>query len=328
MKVKIYPLVDVFYYSYYIEGLIRLYGKGNIIFTREDFPNFPERNFAAIVENGGSKVKIVIDAFDTPRINSFLLDWCDIYAKLNFNTNYIPLRKKRKIIPIGPSFGIKIWNLPETIWFGLCNYIKSRDVIYFKRNFFANYWRQYKRIPLNKYQKKLKVEDNYIFFISSLWEKEQKVNLNRKTFISLCKDIKGLDFEGGFAPRSDGNDLGYSTYMARRITLKKYLKKIKRSCLVFNTPAVEDCFGWKLGEFLALGKAIISIPNNNTLNEPLVHGKHIHFVSANENDISDGIEKIREDSKYRKYLENNSKKYFQENLLPEIVLTKIINHAY
>lgn len=328
MRVTIYPLVDVFYYSFYIEGLIKLYGKRNVTFSRKDFPDFPDRYFAAIVEDGENKKKIVIDAFDTPRIIPMLLNWCDTYAKLNFNANYIPFENKDKIIPIGPSFGIKIWNLTETIWFGFSNYLKSKDVVYFKKNFIANYWRQYRRTRLKNYFKNFNVEDNYIFFISSLWEKEPRTNLNRKTFISICQSMEDVNFEGGFAPRSDGGTYGYSSLISRKIALNDYLKKIKRSCLVFNTPAVEDCFGWKLGEYLAIGKAIISIPNNNTLEQPLVHGQHIHFVSINEKEISEALEQIRVQPKYRKFLENNSRKYFQDYLLPEVVLGKIIKHVY
>lgn len=328
MKVKIYPLVDVFYYSYYIEGLTKLYGKRNVTFSRKDFPDFPDRYFAAIVEDGDRKIKIVIDAFDTPRIIPALLDWCDVYAKLNFNIAYLPRLQKEKIIPIGPSFGIKIWNLPETIWFGFSNYLKSRDVIYFKKSFIANYWRQYRRTRLKSYHEDYNVEDNYIFFISSLWEKEPRTNSNRKTFISLCKNMDEIDFEGGFAPRSDGETYGYSSLISRRIKLNDYLKNIKRSCLVFNTPAVDDCFGWKLGEYLALGKAIISIQYNNKLEHPLLHGEHIHYVPNKDKDIFEAIKKIRREPNYRGFLEKNARNYFQENLLPEVVLQRIIRNVH
>jgi hypothetical protein len=328
MKVKIYSLVDVFYYSFYIEGLTKIYGKGNVCFSKKDFPSFAERSFAAIIESDNKQVKIAIDAFDTQRISLDLLDWCDVYAKVNFNSNYLPNLQNEKVIPIGPSFGVRIWNLPETVWFALSNYIKSKESIHFKKNFIANYWRQFKRLPLKKYNNESKSSDNYIYFISSLWAKEPITNANRSIFISLCKKSKEIEFEGGFAPRSDGKSFGYSYLVTNRIALKEYLKNIKRSMIVFNTPAVDNCFGWKLGEFMALGKAIISTENENTLEHPFEHGKHIHFVANNEKEILAAIEKLRLQPKYRKSLEENSKKYFERNLLPEVVLKRIINNFY
>lgn len=324
MKVLIYAPVDVFYYSYYIEGFYKLYGKNKVEFSRKEFPAFPERTFAAIIESGNKKLKIIIDAYDNPRISPGLLEWCDIYAKVNFNSKNLPSIHQHKIIPIGPSFGIKIWNMPETIYFAFSNYIKSKGKIHFKRNFFANYWRQYKRLELKEYNKNLSIEDNYVYFISSLWEKEQNTNSNRADFILACKELEVVKFEGGFAPRSDGNSLDLGSHVSERISLKEYLKRIKKSFVVFNTPAVENCLGWKLGEYLALGKAIISTQNYNMLPENLVHGYHLHYVSNAKGELKMAIEKLRLDPEYRVFLEKNSRKYYLDNLLPEVVVKKLI----
>ncbi len=56
------------------------------------------------------------------------------------------------------------------------------------------------RRGFKSYQQKNKVDENYIFFLCSLWAPEDKCNEYRKFFISTTKKIKGLIFEGGFAP--------------------------------------------------------------------------------------------------------------------------------
>jgi hypothetical protein len=48
---------------------------------------------------------------------------------------------------------------------------------------------------------------------------------------------------------------------------------------VIKTHSVQNCHGWNLGEYLALGKAIVSTPLSSNLPEKLVHGKNIHFIS-------------------------------------------------
>ena len=323
MRVIIYPLADIFYYSFYIEGLYRLYGKKNVSFCKKKFPAFPERTFAAVIK-GDEEIKIAIDAIDSTKINPELLQWCDVYGKVNLNEAKLPEEGSEKIIAIGPSFGIKIWNLLETFRYSFSNWYKSRRDINFKRNFFASYWRQYRRASLNEYDALSQSTNCYIFFMSSLWEKERETNSLRNMFITACKEISTIQFEGGFAPRPDGKDLGFADSIDDRLDIKEYLRKIKRSTVVFNTPAVQKCHGWKLAEFLAMGKAIISTEHANVLPEPLIHGKHLHYVPVEKQVIKKGIEKISSEPEYRTHLENNARSYYTKNLAPEIVVKKLI----
>jgi len=73
-----------------------------------------------------------------------------------------------------------------------------------------------------------------------------------------------------------------------------------------------------------LGKAIISTQNYNMLPASLVHGQHLHYVSNVKGELKLAIEKLRLDPEYRVFLEKNSKNYFFENLLPEVVVKKLI----
>ncbi len=329
MKIIIYAVVDVFYYSFYIEGLYKLYGRKNVSFGTEQFPEFPSRTFAAIFkEKGkGKETKIVIDALDSPGISVKNLEWCDIYGKVNYNESTIPDIHKEKIIILGPSFGVRIWTLPETIFFSLSNYWKSKKRIYLKKYFFTSYYRQYKRLPYSKYFQAFKAKNNYIYFISSLWKNEPETNELRAKFIKACRETDEIKFEGGFAPRSDKDGLDYSELIHKRIPPSEYLKKIKDSFVVFNTPAVQQCHGWKLAEFLALGKAIITTSHMNELPQALEHGIHLHYVASSKEEIKDVILKIYNDVDYRKNLEENSKEYFTQYLTPEKTIQRLLSHS-
>ena len=321
--VLIYSLVDVFYYSFYIQGFYEIFGKRNVHFSLKGFPDFPERTFAAIVIENGKEYRIIIDAFDSSRIYREQLKWCNTYGKVNYNDKDIDRNGKEKIVIIGPSFGIKIWSLPKTIKTAIINFIWSKNKIYFKRNFLANYWRQYNRRPLSEYYK-VKSKSNYIFFLSSIWEREKETNENRSNFIRAAKTIENINFEGGFAPRPDGKNFNYESLIYRRIKLQEYLMKIKMSVLVFNTPAVQNCHGWKLAEYLALGKAIISTEIINELPAELKHQLNIHYVSNKKSEIKKDLLLIISDEDYRISLEENARKYFEENLSPKRVIEKLI----
>ena len=76
-----------------------------------------------------------------------------------------------------------------------------------------------------------------------------------------------------------------------------------------------------------MGKAIISTPINNLLPSPLMHGKHIHFVSGTQKSIQDAINNIQSNSAYREVLEKNSREYFLKYLSPKSALNRIIKFA-
>ena len=320
MKVFIYALTDVYYYSYYIQGFYELFGRKNVTFSAKRFPGFDIKSCAVILEDKQFTRKIVIDAYDGDSIRKKWLDWSDVYAKVNLN-----LKKDYpdKVLNIGPSFGIQIWNFFETWKNCISNLTKGRLSVENRKEFVAGYWRQYKRRRLEEYFKPRPPEPGYIFFISSIWAKEKRTNTSRAAFIQACSGLSQVNFEGGFAPRKDGENHGLST-LASRVTLREYIEKVRKAELVFNTPAVLDCHGWKLAEFLALGKAIISTSHFNALPKLLTHGEHLHYVQDND-EIESAICRIINDPVYRSRLEKNARNYFINVLQPATVVKKIIS---
>ena len=96
-----------------------------------------------------------------------------------------------------------------------------------------------------------------------------------------------------------------------------WLQKTQQSALVFNTPAFWDCHGWKLGEYLALGKAIISTPLSNDLPVPLTHGVNIHFVEDDIDSMRAAIQYIIGNPDYKERLEQGASAYWASYGTPE-----------
>lgn len=107
--------------------------------------------------------------------------------------------------------------------------------------------------------------------------------------------------------------------------MKAWMEKTKQSILVFNTPAFWNCHGWKLGEYLALGKAIISVPLFNDMPAPLIHGENIHFVENDENKIKEAIELIINNNEYRLKLEKGALAYWEKygNIIQSLKLLNL-----
>lgn len=324
-KVYIYAACDVYYGSYYIKGLTDFFGKKNVHFNAKKFPSFKQNTFAFIVDDSISQKKIIIDFYDSAAIDKTSFDWCDIYGKINLTkTDYENSDLRNKLFPIGPGFGIKIWPLQKAIFVSLNNFLLCYKRLDNYKKFFSNYKSQTLRFDIKQYQKNVSEKD-YVFMLNTLWKKEETTNLNRTKFIEACKAIPNIKFEGGFAPRARNDVQGFEKYTTlKRYAFEEYLEKLKKSAIVFNTPAVLDCHGWKLGEFFALGKAIITTPILRILPKELEDGKDVIVLPQNIIDYKSAIEAILLDDEKRISLENNAFNYYIKYLIPAKVIERLI----
>lgn len=195
------------------------------------------------------------------------------------------------------------------------------------RQFASDYKAQLNRPLLTEYLSEVEEKPNYVYFVSSLWKKELKTNTFRANFIRVLKNQKRINFEGGFAPRNKNDISGYDDLIIRkREKMEMYLLKTKQSLLSFNTPAVLDCHGWKLAEFLALGKVIISTPLSRKLPSYLVDNKHILFTDGSVNSITEKINYVLENPEIKKKIENESFQYYKKFLAPDKVIMQIFDN--
>ena len=113
---------------------------------------------------------------------------------------------------------------------------------------------------------------------------------------------------------------------------KEYLEKIQQSKLVFNTPAFWDCHGWKLGEYMALGKCIISTPISNELPTPIEYSdktdkawmsEYFYIVDKNKQSMKDAIEYLKNNSQHREMMESRVAKYWENNGTPIASLKRL-----
>jgi hypothetical protein len=346
VKVLIDPNSHIQYGSYYIKGLMDAFGRRNIKFTRKPFVGLGPVgwNIRFILKQEGKNIKVFIHTDDPYHIDMNNYNWCDIYGNVNANFEHYPKKDYPKQVSLVPSFGIRIFSLFDTIYFSITNLLKGfkdilnnssynintkkfeqsgfKNVIRHVLNYLKNY---FKRIPLEYYYNQAKIKSNYIFFLSTLWysndsnKNDEGVNRRRANFIEACKEIKNISFEGGLlANSSSSSELFKDCVTYNKISLNSWIEKTKESILVFNTPAFWNCHGWKLGEYLALGKAIISTPLSNDLPVPLIHGEHIHIVNNDsKEEIKKAILYLANNDEYRKKLETNVKAYWEKFGTPQ-----------
>ena len=336
-KIIIDPSTNIVYSSFYIKGLYQFFGKRNVRFARsmkffkdlnrKEVPNAYDQYLAFVILEGKKISRVIIDFREEPSIEETAHNWCDVYGKVNFNKESTNPRFLSKVVKIPQSIANNLWGLWETAFLCLRNIVCafSSFPITIRRHV-GYYYLQLKRPKIEVFQPG-KSKKDYIFFNSTLWTYGCTVgttNVWRKEFVEECLSNEKIEFEGGFiaSPTNPNYEMYQNLVSLKRYKTKEYLSKTKRSGLVFNTPSVLGCHGWKLAEYLAMGKAIISTPLNNEIPFGLLHGEAIHFIE-NASQIKPAINRIISDDEYRNKLEQGAYEYYLNHGTPAKVIKQV-----
>ena len=274
---------------------------------------------AVILPNGQ---RLFIAANDFAVVDPAVVSWADVVGQVNVDPD---LPHSPKVVPIGPSFGLP-WSSPAS----LASFVirsgamtsPSRVPAMLRDYLRANS----ERVPLSAYMSNGSLDD-FVFFVASFWPNAPSANERRLRFVRTVQSRPGLKLSGGFWSQED-LPAGFSEFqLARPVDHGEYLRRTKTSAFVFNTPAVHDCLGWKLGEFLALGKAIISTPLGRTMPGDFRSGEQVHIVDGSEESILAAIDLLCEDREYRGHLEESARRYWEQYLHPEVVIRRMVDSA-
>lgn len=334
MKITIDPRNKMLFSSYYIEALQTLFGSSALRYSLAPFSeldrsaDFSFDHYMCFVISGSGGVKrYVVDFHDSTAISVEAYRWCDVYAKINISFD-TKMEDWPKLVSIPPGFGIRQHGVVGTLAVGMKNLIRMRfraiNGLYCQ---LYDTYAQTLRRPLNMYEKSIRPLDGYIFHASTLWPHDncmQLTNPYRATFIRTCQSLPGIQFEGGLVSTHGNIPAEYVDVTTdKRYTLDEYFNKTMHSMFVFNTPAVHQCHGWKLGEYFAMGKAIVSTPISNRLPFPFEDGKHLLVVHSEE-ELVDAVNRLSEDKELRYKLEASSRNIYEQYSSPAAVMRRVV----
>ena len=320
IKAFIDPRCNIEYSAFYIKGLYDVLGKENVSFTMRYFLGLTDsENLNIVFKIDQQLISCTIDYNDSPYINKLAYTWCSYYGKINVRKSFLSDETNQKIINISPGFGIRVWNPMETGVIAIRNYCQLTPKPASVRKFLSGYVKQLRHLSLESYHL-VRSLPNTIFSINTLWfsnewiDTDKTVNWMRLNFYKAVSALTSVRAEIGFvySQKKNKNPVFQAYVTNEWIPKEKYLRKTQQSAVVFNTPAWDLCHGWKIAEYLALGKAIISTPFHNELPFPLEHGKHIHFVSGSVDELREAIQQLVTDDAYRSRLEKHSRLYYEQ----------------
>lgn len=317
--------------AYYLVGLLRHVEASRLPFDRSGFvPHYSDHKpVAFVLQRGRATRRIFIGPDDMPELDLAALEWADVYGKVNLAPATVPAWAEEKVVPIGPSHAMKIWGPGDSFSIAIRTHVGGGRIVPLREHY-RRFWLLYRRRVGEEYYRPEPADNRYVFYNAWLWSQHREANPPRAEFIRACRDLQPqIEFEGGFIPRRRDDMPEFADLVAvRRYSLPEYLERIKRSSVVFNNPAVHGCHGWKLAEFLRLGKAIVSLPLSREMPAPFVHGQHAHFVNGSRESIQEAVLEIVADREYRRHLERSARAYFEQYLAPERVIARLADAAF
>jgi len=305
------------------------------------------------VTSGGKTRVAVIDIFDRyDSLNPKVLEIVDQYFKFNFNQDYIEETNsayRDKIFPTGFYFPVRYgrrilsYELMKRFLAGF----HARERVGLKARLDdAKYSLREYRVLVNKHShleyytenlRDQKEDLHDLFWNVNYWS--PKLNdgygsiANCRQRVAIMQIIERLGMEHsaykmsvGFFDNPDANR-DYPQYVMRpTLPTREYLQVVARSKLSIVSRGLFDCFSWRMGEHMAMGKfALVERPLNQTY-MPLSEGKDVVYF---ENDLSDLDHKLsyylRHDEE-REAIANRSKQYFDQYCRPEVQIKYMIDN--
>jgi len=279
--------------------------------------NRPNRQFIALrLEFNNSRVLAVFDLQDSPEIGvRDALKYCDYYFKRSLSSeSYKGLsdEESKKLNPFGFNYQVIVPSKSMVLKRILIEYLSRPFNPFRKKNNFhlhnlkelldANFG--IKESPLMSVNDlKPKKSANYEFdvlFQCRLWdpndlakrnrEDAEKINAERISLVSALKQELGNRFVGGlqptdFAKKAAPDLIVNSSAVAHR---RRYIDLVKASAVVISSAGLLGSNGWKLGEYVSLGKAIISEPITTRLPGKFENGVHYQSYTS----VDDCMDKV------------------------------------
>lgn len=178
-----------------------------------------------------------------------------------------------------------------------------------------------------------------VVFLTRAWDPEDSknaeqaehrraINETRAQLVRLLRENLGPDFVGGFEP--DKYALGlYPDCAASAVTFKdkgKYLALLADSAIGIATEGLHGSLGWKMGEYVAASRAIVSEPIGAAVPGSFRETSNYLEFSSPEGCLQ-GVLRLRADDEMRWRMMQANRSYWRMCLRPDVLVGRTLKLA-
>lgn len=174
--------------------------------------------------------------------------------------------------------------------------------------------------------------ESKIIFMTRLWPdntsykrfniKNKKINQTRVSTLRLCRERFGKQFIGGLYP--DKMSLCFPDLVLPKSMTKRnnYLKLMHEADICIATTGLHNSIGWKLTEYVAASKCIVSEPLFYEV--PGNFAKGINYMEASTpEEIVEAIETLLNDNTLRNTMKFNNYTYYNNYVRPDVYVLNV-----
>lgn len=293
------------------------------------------------------KIKIYYDMHDSCEINEKAVSESDFYFKRSYHPGSIPPNLTRKVFPFGLNYLLysEKANLLEIsrIFHIRDNWrIKCTDLARLIR-FLGKISDLFYYVPTAT---KIFSEPDYklepkVLFMTHVWnpfeepcctkkrvdEWEHLNEIRAKCIELLRKEFKN-SFLGGlkrtpYALKNFKNLVFNNKAFSGR---RKYLQELRKFPICISTTGLHGSIGWKMGEYVAFSKAILSEPLNNIVPGDFSHGNNYLEFRTPEQCVENAVNLFK-NRELRERLMGNNHHYYLNFLKPDILVSRTLKIA-
>jgi hypothetical protein len=235
----------------------------------------------------GAEYKIAIDVHDkNDRFEESYLARCDLYLKRSYVAAAVPARWSSKVVPFGINYGFRGRGVAAVVCRTGVMRIATDPVG------FAVLARQYLLSPrAEDFERppRAPATDAILFQtrvfppgLAGLHDAE-RLNEERVVLLKRLQREFGNRFVGGLYPDAFARSRYPSLVTRFPSAPRDYIRWSRQFRIAIYTGGLFDSIAFKMAEYLASSKCIVSARFRNELPQPLEHGTHLlHFSSADE----------------------------------------------
>lgn len=214
-------------------------------------------------------LKLLFDMSDSPQLINVTND-INVYYKRSYVPGYINASLPYRVLPFGFNYGVtyKPFSLQRILAFGIDKVYAARTTPIVSS--FTNLG--YNRIDYRKMCMAPCDNGGNILFLTRLWDPEKVRTAEKKSFRQHLNSIRietARQLKSKFNTRLTAGI--EDTPLARRLcpdmviakdtsSKKNYLRYLRNADICIATNGLENTLGWRLAEYVAFSKAIVSEP--------------------------------------------------------------------
>ena len=293
---------------------------------------------------GGKDYLLAIDLRDRSDVLTLpLLERCDIYLKRSYyepDLSDVPGPLKRKILPFGLNYGCRSASSTSRILYALipnlaASLLHSPKRVLGQLNPRRSILYQYMTTALEAdFEQRPEAEVSAtILFQTRVYEPGEiypddpvEVNEGRVRLVRALKEAFGEKFQGGLVPTGYAKEYYPDVVSEQPTRQSQFISWSKQSLVGVYTRGLYHSLAFKLPEYLAAAKCIVSEPLKNGLPQPLVAGEHyLEFHTPEE--CVEHCARLLDDATLANGLRQQAWNYYQREVKATAHLDGVLSRA-